>query len=70
MLQHKLLIEKSAHQCDFSILFPFGINVGKKADTSRLMSASPMGFRHRDACAGMIPAGYIFVSLKTCYPPK
>lgn len=26
------------------------------------MSASPIGFRHRNACAGMMPAGYIFVS--------
>lgn len=39
----------------------------KKADTLYLMSASPIGFRHRDACAGAIPASYIFVSVKTCY---
>lgn len=36
----------------------------KKADTSHLMSASPMGFRHRRACAGVIPAGYILYLLK------
>ncbi len=36
----------------------------KKADTSHLMSASPIGFRHRDACAGMMPAGYILYLLK------
>ena len=63
MLQHKLQIEKSAHQCDFSILFPFGINVDKKADISRLMSASPMGFRHMDACAGHMASGYNFLYL-------
>lgn len=41
---------------------PFGVNVDKKADTLRLMSASPIAFRHRDACAGHMASGLHFVS--------
>lgn len=38
------------------------MNVDKKADTLRLMSASPIAFRHRDACAGHMASGLHFVS--------